>query len=306
MSDEPSIVFKFDNSDPQIQNAYAKARDTFRYFYRELHWEARRIIPGLSVASIKAPFSDPVPPESPQANDAAPDEADTYALAPDEDDDAETADGSAHPDVEHMWVNELTFDGRTIRGKLLNTPNWLKSFQAGDDVEVPLENLSDWMYVIGDTVYGAFTVQMMRLNMNPAERRRHDEAWGLDFGDPNVVKLVPEPQPPKPRNFLQRLFGSKPAPPPTTIGEHPMSINVAPAYREQLTANPVMLDETHDRGWTLLHQESLAGSAPTVQVLLELGANPNIKAEEGSTPLDLAKRMRWEKVVALLEKAAVK
>jgi uncharacterized protein len=37
-----SKVFMFDNSDPEMQGAYEKARATFRYFWREVAWERRR------------------------------------------------------------------------------------------------------------------------------------------------------------------------------------------------------------------------------------------------------------------------
>jgi uncharacterized protein YegJ (DUF2314 family) len=49
----------FDDSDPEMQRAYESARATFRYFWREVAWERRRIIPALSLAAVKAPFSDP-------------------------------------------------------------------------------------------------------------------------------------------------------------------------------------------------------------------------------------------------------
>lgn len=277
MSDEPSIVFKFDGGDPAIQNAYAKARDTFRYFYREVHWEARRIIKFLSVACVKAPFADPEPNPEPDGN----------------------------PEVEHMWINDIEFDGRTISGKLVNQPNWLKSFNEGDDVKVALGDISDWMYVVGGEVYGAFTVNLMRQGMDDAERRRHDQAWGLDFGDPNVVKLVAPEERKKP-GLLKRLFGSKPAPRADVIGEHPMSVNAAPMYRKQLAGEPEIVTQTFDRGWTLLHQDALAGSAPTVAVMLEFGADPNAVGDDGTTPLQLAESLRWEKVVALLKQAGAR
>ena len=54
------------------------------------------------------------------------------------------------------------------------------------------------------------------------------------------------------------------------------------------------------RGWTLLHQEALAGSAATVKVLLEAGADPNARTDDGITPLELARSLGWEKVAALL------
>src|SRR6476620_11652286 len=36
---QPSRVFTFDNSDPEMQRAYESARATFRYFWREIAWE---------------------------------------------------------------------------------------------------------------------------------------------------------------------------------------------------------------------------------------------------------------------------
>jgi hypothetical protein len=55
---QPSKVFTFDDTDPEMQAAYEKARATFRYFWREVAWEQRRIVPGLDLAAVKAPFSD--------------------------------------------------------------------------------------------------------------------------------------------------------------------------------------------------------------------------------------------------------
>src|ERR1700757_632446 len=95
---QPSRVFVFDNSDPEMQRAYENARATFRYFWREIAWERRRIVPALDLACVKAPFSD--------GKQAAP------------------AKGT--PEVEHMWLGEVDFDGRSVSGVLLNDPNWLK------------------------------------------------------------------------------------------------------------------------------------------------------------------------------------
>lgn len=262
MSDsDQSKVFMFDNSDPEMQRAYENARRSFRYFWREVSWESRRIVPALGLAAVKAPFADE-------------DEIDSE---------------SDDPEVEHMWFDEIDFNGRTISGTLLNTPNWLTNYDAGDRVRVARREISDWMYVVDGDVYGAFTVNVLRSRMDRRERREHDDAWGLNFGDPRKIRVVPQA-----KNWFD---GENPL-----QQEHPMSVSMAPELKREVRSNPSLMNDPDERGWTLLHHEALAGSAHSVKVLLEAGADPNAKSPRGATPLKLAKVLGWKKVVALLER----
>ena len=129
--------------------------------------------------------------------------------------------------------------------------------------------------------------------MNHRERKEHDEAWGLNFGDPNKIRLVPEQK----KGLLKSLFGGRTDP---ETQEHPMSENMGPALEEQLAKHPSMLHDKDDRGWTLLHHQALAGSLASVKILLERGADLNALTDHGMSPLQLAKSLRWDKVVALL------
>jgi uncharacterized protein len=260
MSESPqSKVFMFDNSDPEMQGAYELARATFKYFWRELAWERRRIVPGLDLACVKAPFSDGEP-------------------------DMREKD---HPDVEQMWLGEVDFDGQFVSGVLLNSPNWLKSVKAGDSARMRLDEITDWMYAIRGEVYGAHTVNLMRSRMDKQERKAHDSAWGLDFGDPRTIRLVPQK-----KGWFGRANEE--------IQEHPMSEAMAPSLKSELDADPSMANSKDDKGWTFLHRQALAGSVATVRVLLECGADPNARTDHGMTPMQLARSLGWEKVVALL------
>jgi uncharacterized protein YegJ (DUF2314 family) len=40
--------------------------------------------------------------------------------------------------VEHMWMNEIGFDGDRVTGYLINEPNTLKNVQVGDFIDIPL------------------------------------------------------------------------------------------------------------------------------------------------------------------------
>src|ERR1051325_1597510 len=197
MSEQPSKVFLVDDGDPEMQAAYEKARATFRYFWREVAWERRRIVPGLDLACVKAPFSDGGP----------------------------GSDGNT--DVEQMWLSEVDFDGKAVSGVLLNAPNVLKSVQAGDSARFSLGEISDWMYAIHGEVFGAYTVNLIRSRMSRHERKEHDDAWVLNFGDPKKIRLVPEQ---KSGGWFSRWFGAASNP---EDQEHPMSENAAPSLKQQ-------------------------------------------------------------------------
>ena len=264
MGESQSKVFMFDNSDPEMQEAYENARANFRYFWREVAWERRRIIPALGMACVKAPFSD-----------------------------GEETGDSENPEVEHMWMSEIDFDGQFVSGVLLNSPNWLKSVSEGDSARFPLTEISDWMYAINGDVYGAYTVNLLRSRMGRRERQEHDGAWGLNFGDPTKIRVVPQPK----AGMFQRWFGK----PPVEADEHPMSLTMAESLKEQLSKDKSLSTTKDDQGWTLLHQEALAGSVATVKVLLAAGADPKAVTKNGMTPLKLARSLGWDDVVALLK-----
>ncbi|MDY3559448.1 DUF2314 domain-containing protein [Gemmata sp. JC673] len=241
---ESSPVLMFDNSDPAMQRASASARAAFRYFWREVARDRRRIVPALDLACVKAPFSD---------------------------------EGGS--DVEHMWLSDMDFDGRTVSGTLVNSPNRLRTVAAGDAVSVPLERTSDWMYAIDGAAFGGYTINLMRSRMDARERCEHDAAWGLDFGDPLQIRTATE-------------------------SEHAtFTENLAASLRDHLAQEPAALSETDGNGWTLLHQEAAAGGAATVAVLLEAGADAGAVTDLGLTPLQLARALGWGEAAALLERA---
>jgi uncharacterized protein len=277
MSDTAPVYWSADD-DPEMQAAFDTARKTFRYFWRELAWEQRRIVPALDGACVKAPFDD--------GEDVA------------EDDDG--------PRVEQMWISDVEFDGRKVQGTLVNEPLSLTSVSQGDTVDIPLDRVADWMYVIDGEVYGAHTVNLLRSRMTGQERREHDEAWGLKFGDPKNIRLIPVPK--APQGILKKLFGKQEtsAPPASLDDEHPMSLSMAESLRDKIRRDPTLVHGANDEGWTLLHEQSLAGSAPIVKVLLDAGADVHARTGHGMTALQLAESLRWNHVIDLLHAAGAR
>jgi uncharacterized protein YegJ (DUF2314 family) len=165
-------VYFAKGQDADLEKAFASARSTFRYFWRELSWEQHRIVKAWNVVAVKVAFTD----------------------------------GDL---VEHMWVNDLGYDGRTITGSLLNEPLELTNVEQGDEVEIEFgERVEDWMLASERGVLGGFTINLMRTRMAPDERAGHDEAWGLLF--PDRVELPPDGD------------------------DHPMALNMADSFGQFL------------------------------------------------------------------------
>ncbi len=271
------------SDDEGMKTIFGLARQTFRFFLREWSWENRRIIPSLEFAAVKVAFSDPPELKSNDPN----------AL-----------------EVEYMWVSDISFDGQRLRGTLLNQPDSLQSFNEGDAVSVPPKKIVDWAYSVLGEVCGGFTIQRMRLGMSKRELKSHDEAWGMDFGVPGGIKLVPNDYLPEelqekrsPIKDVDNMFihGSFKR---VANMEHPMSVNMRESLEEQIANDASSLDWADDDGFTLLHSLAMAGSFDGVDVCLLNGADPNQAANNGHTPLKLAKQLGWKKIVSRLEEAS--
>jgi uncharacterized protein YegJ (DUF2314 family) len=252
MSNEKIFYVKGDS--PAMMEAYKKAQNTFKYFWRELSWEYRRIVPALNVACVKAVFMQ------------------------------ETGTGT-EPITENMWINNIGFDGEYIYGVLVNTPNELTNIQNGAEVKLSIDQISDWLFVNQDLTYGGFTIHAMRSQMSEEERKDHDAAWGLDFGDYNDILIV----------YQEKEH-------PENLVEHPMSKNMRQKVAEHLQQDPGIINAADENGYTLLHKEAIAGNATLIEELLAAGADPSLKTNNGKTALDFAKALDWAHIIPLLEK----
>lgn len=252
-------IYRFKGDDPDINLASKNARESFKYFWRELSWERRRIIPGLDISAVKLGFP------TGKVTDYA-------------------------PPVEHMWVGNVNFDGLKVSGDLLNDPSWIDGIGSGDQIVMGFNDINDWIYSIDGMVYGAYTVNAIRLKMNSVQRRVHDDAWGLEFGDPREIQIVPD-------SYLNKESINKDE---YEIGEHPMSENMAVKIDSALSENPAIVNQIDENGWTMLQYEALAGNLTPVKLLLKNGADKMIKNPDGFTAIDLAEVMKWHKITDYL------
>ncbi|HEV2762796.1 MAG TPA: DUF2314 domain-containing protein [Pyrinomonadaceae bacterium] len=81
--------------------------------------------------------------------------------------------------VEHMWVGDVSFDGSVFRGTLDNAPRNLTNVEAGQEVEVPASQVSDWMYVEDGRLVGGYTLRVLHKQFTEEEKRAAEEAYGF-------------------------------------------------------------------------------------------------------------------------------
>ncbi|MCB9235316.1 MAG: DUF2314 domain-containing protein [Bacteroidia bacterium] len=250
---EPSVVY-VKNDNQSVSAATRRARETFKYFWRELSWEYRRITPAHDFAFVKYPF-------------------------------AQKMEGRDEPVVEHIWVNQIDFNGEWIRGILVSQPNQLTNVKKGEQVKISPSEISDWTFSIAGRTYGGFTTYAMREGMSKKEKEAFDQSWRVNFGESDEILLV----------YQEKEH-------PENLVEHPMSVNMGEKMEEFLQNYPDELNATDDQGNTRLVNETIAGNKTSVVILLQKGANRTIKNKLGKTALDYARQLNWEHLIPLLEK----
>lgn len=77
--------------------------------------------------------------------------------------------------VEHIWLKDVSFDGRLFHGKVDNVPVDIKGARLGQEVTVALKEISDWMYVEDGRLVGGYTICAMCENMSPAEKKQFEK-----------------------------------------------------------------------------------------------------------------------------------
>lgn len=84
-------------------------------------------------------------------------------------------DGDA---VEHIWVNQLTYEGGVLTGVVDNEPVNVKNVRLGQNVVVFVDRVSDWLILRDGKYLGGYTIRVLRDRMTPVEREQLDSQMG--------------------------------------------------------------------------------------------------------------------------------
>lgn len=80
--------------------------------------------------------------------------------------------------VEHIWLTEVSYDGRLFHGKVDNKPVDIKGPRPGQAVTVAANEISDWMYVQEGQLVGGHTIAAMCRHMSPGEKQQFEKDAG--------------------------------------------------------------------------------------------------------------------------------
>ena len=70
----------------------------------------------------------------------------------------EITDGDA---VEHFWLMDIIEQGDGYTGTIANTPQSVGNVKEGQRYSFPATDITDWMYMQNDKIYGGYTIRVL-------------------------------------------------------------------------------------------------------------------------------------------------
>lgn len=139
----PLDVYTLDLGDDEMNEAISEARSSFQQFADALSSSR----PGYSLFALKVMFEDHV------------------------------------GGFEHIWITDIYFRDGQFHGTVGNTPSYTTEVEAGQQITVDLNKVSDWMYVYNGVLHGGYTLRVLRNRMSPEERNEFDKSLEFTIRD---------------------------------------------------------------------------------------------------------------------------
>ena len=113
--------------DAEMNAAMNEARQRLPEFRRALDEDARRVVPEIEGALVKAAVSS-----------------------------------ISTSKTEHIWIEDAGFEDDMIVGTVSSEPKQIPEIAKGDWITVSPDDLSDWVYRLRGRTFGGFTVKLMQ------------------------------------------------------------------------------------------------------------------------------------------------
>lgn len=60
--------------------------------------------------------------------------------------------------TEHFWLTDIVYKDDYFIGKIGNDPGIIANIKFGQEWKVRKDEISDWLYVLGEKIYGGYTI----------------------------------------------------------------------------------------------------------------------------------------------------
>ena len=71
--------------------------------------------------------------------------------------------------TEHFWITDVRYENGEFIGFIGNDPGVVENVAFGQEWRIRKEDISDWMYVRGDRIFGGYTIDPLLKTMDSAE-----------------------------------------------------------------------------------------------------------------------------------------
>ena len=68
--------------------------------------------------------------------------------------------------TEHFWLQSVRHETGHLVGTISNDPEFVRTVKLGDHRRVPVNEISDWMFVSDGRLVGGYTIALRRLSRN--------------------------------------------------------------------------------------------------------------------------------------------
>lgn len=84
--------------------------------------------------------------------------------------------------VEHVWIGNITWDGKVFHGRVDNDPLDVHNIKLGQRVTVAPADVTDWMFVKDGKLMGGFTTRVFysRLSSDEKTQFQKDAGFAID------------------------------------------------------------------------------------------------------------------------------
>lgn len=85
--------------------------------------------------------------------------------------------------VEHIWLRDVTYDGKVFHGVVDNQPDKISSVHLDEKTTAAPGEISDWMYVQNGQLVGGYTVRALCRDLSSAGKRKFCAEAGFQIDD---------------------------------------------------------------------------------------------------------------------------